>query len=145
MNQLLNNALTVETPGKIMGLVGAAMFSLAFMLAVSVSDASFTQTYSSISDPFSMENVVATIDNAAANYDKFLYANLFQPAEETYQVYADNISWVADNSGVTYALGFSEQPAKTSVGKVAGASTLRYNTESKSGGVLNLIYEAITQ
>jgi hypothetical protein len=144
MNETINNALTQETPGKVMALLGTAMFSLAFLFTVVSTDSSFSGTPLAVNDPFSIENVVATIDSAAASYDKFLYANLVQPAEETYSLYADNISWLADNSGVTYALGFSEtETVSQTTGQVAGATT--YNYKQANTGVLDVIYQVLTQ
>ncbi len=146
MNQFLHDALNVETPGKVFGLLGAAMFSLAFMVAVSMSDASFSQTYTQLSDPFSMENVVAAIDTGAANYSKFVQATMVEPAQETYAVYASNISWLAEESGVAYALGFEDSNSSNAqyAGRVAGASI--QNSEYKSeGGLMDSIYKMLIE
>ncbi len=145
MNQLINNALTQETPGKVMALLGTAMFSLAFLFAVASTDIGFNGSTTEINDPFSMQNVVSGIDSIASAYDKFLYANLVQPAEETYALYADNLAWLADNSGVTYALGFSQDSQTQPVvsGQVAGASTIKY--QAKNSGMIDLLYHTLTQ
>lgn len=147
---LITQALTDETPGKVMALVGTAMFSLAFMLSVSVSNASFTQTYEPVSDPFSMQNVVATIDNVAGSYSSFLATYLFEPAYETYAIHTQNLGWVMEESGLAYALGFessSEAPAISS-GRVAGASTsniyyYEYPVKQESAGVLDVVFSVL--
>jgi hypothetical protein len=144
MNETISNALTQESPGKVMALLGTAMFSLAFLFAVVSTDSSFSGTSVAVNDPFSIENVVATIDSAAASYDKFLYANLFQPAEETYALYSDNLAWLADNSGLTYALGFNDTKAVSqTTGQVAGATTYKY--QQSNTGLLDVIYQVLTQ
>ncbi|MBL8029848.1 MAG: hypothetical protein JNN11_01225 [Candidatus Doudnabacteria bacterium] len=146
MNQFLHDALNVETPGKVFGLLGAAMFSLAFMVAVSMSDASFSQTYTQLSDPFSMENVVAAIDNGAVNYSKFVQATIVEPAEETYAVYASNISWLAEESGMAYALGFEDSALETPsyTGRVAGAS-IQSSQYKEEGGLMDSIYKLLIE
>ena len=143
MNQIINSALTQETPGKVMGLLGAAMFSLAFMLSVSLSNASFSGMQQPLPDTFSMENVSTAVDFAAAGYSHFLAVNLFDPARQTYAIYSDNIGWVADNSGINYALGLDSQSQNKTVSleRVAGATTYRY-TDS-SGGILDGLYNAL--
>jgi hypothetical protein len=146
MNQNFNNALTQETPGKVFALLGVAMFSMAFMLGVALSDASFEKQYAALPNPFALDNVVSSIDNAAYAYSGFLQDNLFSPLAVQMDVLKDNAGFVAENSGLTYALGFSE-PAQN-VGQVAGASIQKLQTyipASEGDGVLDGLYRALIQ
>jgi hypothetical protein len=143
MNSSFNNALTQETPGKVFSLLGAAMFSMAFLLAVSVSNAGFGGTEQQLPNPFSAQNVVASIDGAANSYSNFLTANLFQPLAVQMDLLKDNAGFIADNSGLTYALGLSEPEQ----GQVAGASIKKVGgyAPEKSSGVFEGLYHALIQ
>ena len=83
-----------------MSLVGAALFSMAFLFAVTATDSSFSGTSSSISayDIFAPQKVVAVIDNGAKGYSDFLAANLFGPAQESYALAAENFAYIGDNA-----------------------------------------------
>ena len=122
----LNQALTRETQGKVMALLGSALLSLAFMLGVSLTDASLSGVQGALYDPFGPETVVAVIDSAAAGYSQFLTANFIQPLAQQYQMYGDNLAWVANESGLSGVLGFGEEAAPGATARVAGASTIRY-------------------
>ncbi len=129
----MTRLLTEETPGKVMGLLGASLFSLALMLGVSLTNASFTGTQTPLVDPFSTQNVVAVVDQASASYSKLLTVNFIQPLTQQYGLYAENIQWLSEQSGVTYALGLeglNSQVASASLKpEVAGAYT-----EKEQGG-----------
>lgn len=92
--------LTHETPGKVMGMLGTALFSMALLFAVTATDSSFKGTSVAIDsyDIFGPKNVVAVIDNSASAYSQFLAANLFNPAEQSYGLAADNLAYIGDNA-----------------------------------------------
>ena len=102
----MTNFLTEETPGKVMGLVGASLFSLALMLGVSMTDASFSGTQMALVDPFAPEKIMAVVDTAAASYSNLLTINFIQPLVADYKIYGENLSWLAEESGIAYAMGF---------------------------------------
>src|SRR5438552_13969432 len=76
-----NKNMIEETPTKVMGFLGAALVSLAFLFSVTVTNASFSGTEPGLSlpDPFGPQNVVHTLDAVANSYNNFLMANLFRP------------------------------------------------------------------
>lgn len=123
----MNKFLTEETPGKVFALLGTALFSLAFLFAVNVSEASLAKVYNPIPNPFSPQHVVQNIDNAAASYSKFVSQNLVEPAKTDYGWYFQEVAWVWDNSKgeIAYALGLDGVGKTTEhvSGQVAGAYT----------------------
>ncbi len=142
----MSEFLIKETPEKVLSLVGAALFSFAFLFAVSATDASLAGTYASIPDPFSPEKVVAVVDNVAQSYSNFLSANFIQPLAVDYKVYGENLVWLAQQSGVVKFLGLErsevslayKQPVAVLQGKVAGA--MIFAPRSNSGFSVDDIY-----
>jgi hypothetical protein len=138
-----------ETPGKILSLLGAAMFSLAFLFTVSVSEASFSGSYVSLPDPFGPESVVATIDHAAAGYSDFLYAAVLNPTEQDLNEAVDAVAWIWEESRdeVVVALGLDGVRGvyQDTTGAVAGAYTSI--ADQPQGGNLNMnsIYDMIVE
>ena len=136
------NIITQETPGKVMGLVGACMFSMLFLFAVSITNQSFTNSEFSFPNPFSPENVVAVLDSTAHSYGIFVADNFTGPlnndlASLNYNVH-ENLAFVMDNSSdqILAMTGLSDlvwqepspmaHPAFHShSGSVAGAFTMR--------------------
>jgi hypothetical protein len=132
--------MTEETPTKVMGFLGAALMSMAFLFVVTATDASFAGTKSAMPDPFAPQHVVAVIDSAANGYSGFLTAYLFQPAQSDYAYFTgsvkDDSSWVLDNTDtqIVAMAGLSDllwqeptpmaHPSPHS-GHVAGAYTMR--------------------
>lgn len=90
--------MTEETPGKVMGLLTAALASMAFLFIVSATNASFEGTLSNVPDPFSQQNVVAVLDGVSHGYSNFLDSNLLQPAQNDIAFFKYNLNWVVDNS-----------------------------------------------
>ena len=127
------NFLTEETPAKVVSLLGVALTSMAMLFVFTATNASFSGTMQSIPDPFSSTKVVAVIDNASADYSNFLAANLFQPAEQSYAMAADNVSWIGSNAkdSVVAMLGLPQPVQSVAVaqtpfhGRVAGAHIVR--------------------
>lgn len=143
-------ALIRETPEKVIGLLGAALFSMAFLLAVSASNASFERTEVSLPNPFSEQNVVAAIDNAASSYSKFAQVNFIEPLMADYKVYADNLAYAFRESGVAYALGVErlasaeDNQIQSPQAQVAGAYT--ENKPYKAGGFgIDALYSILIQ
>lgn len=128
----MTNFLTQETPAKVMSLVGSALFSLAFLFSVTVTNASFSGVSSEVNlaayDYFGPTKVVAVIDNLSSGYSKFLDANLFLPAQATYAFVADSASYVAENARYSIAMqtgwGIESQTSQ-----VAGASVSALNSQ----------------
>jgi len=132
----MNQILTQETPGKVMGLMGVALFSLAFLFAVSATDASFSGTTAPVYNPFSTENIVSVLDETAASYTQFMEKNFIQPLMADYSVYGENLSFLFKESGLAYALGVEGLTLEThaSEGQVAGAyiASPEYRAEGMS-------------
>ena len=141
MEKAISQALTVETPGKVIGLLSVALFSAGLMFAVSASNASFQGSEFALYDPFAPEKVVAAIDTVASAYSKVLSANFIQPLSAEYKIYGENLAWLLDQNGLVYALGFSQTPLDTyeELGQVAGAyEENNYSDESGSFGIDSL-------
>lgn len=140
----MNQVLTRETPGKVFSLLGVALFSLAFLFTVSSTDASFAGTKAQVYNPFSTENVVAVIDQAAASYSQFLSANFIQPLMADYSVYGENLAFAFKESGMAYAFGVEGLMDKTQAapaeGQVAGAHIV--NPEYRQEG-MSSVYSMI--
>lgn len=144
MNQFLHEALTEETPGKVMGLLGAALFSLALMLGVSMSDMSFNKMYSPIPDPFGPSSVISAFDHFSAGYSSLVNENFLQPLAQDYKVYADNLGFIAQESGLAYFFGFDEgdtTPVYASRPQVAGARIV--NEAVEVGFSVNTLYDIL--
>jgi hypothetical protein len=120
-----------ETPTKVVSLLGVALTSMALLFMVSTTDASFMGTQAPVPDPFSSDKVVAVVDYAAAGYNSFLQENLFAPAQESYALASDNISWLASNAhdGLVASLGIPQVSTEVAQvqtpGRVAGAHIVR--------------------
>jgi hypothetical protein len=93
----MTNFLTQETPGKVMALLGASLFSMAFLFAVTISNSSMDKVYNPIPDPFSAGKVVAFLDNTSKSYSDFLAVNLFNPEKQSVALAADNINYIGDS------------------------------------------------
>src|SRR3989344_7093669 len=126
----MNNVLTEETPGKVLGLLALALFATGLMFSVSLTEASFSGTQVALPDPFSPEKVMAAIDTAAAGYSNFLSANFLQPLAASYRVYGDNLAWLSEQTGLTAFVTGSNGSSEVAVegpnffyGEVAGATT----------------------
>ncbi len=68
--------MTQETPAKIFSLLGAAMFSMFLLFAVSATNASFDRTETALPDMFNPSSVMAVLDSISNSYSKFAQANL---------------------------------------------------------------------
>lgn len=86
--------LIQETPGKVLGFTGAALFSMALLFSVSASNASFGGVEHSLPDPFAPQKVVSAIDSAAAGYSQALLSFL-EPARGAVALHLEQINWVA--------------------------------------------------
>ncbi len=146
----MNNFLVEETPGKVVGLLGATLFSLAFLFAVTASDASFMGTKTHVADPFSPAKVMAVLDGVSNSYSNFLDTNLFQPSKNDFAMVSDNVTWLAMNAsdGMKNSLGVQD-PVVPQVmpvaGRVAGASVTRAQETSGPFHMLDNIYTLLTQ
>ncbi len=131
--------LIEETPGKVMGLLGAALFSMAFLFAVSVSGAQLSGNVEvALPDPFASSKIVAAIDNLAASYANGLMA-FTGPAREAFVAHTEAVEWVmAEASGpIVVALGLESlaNPYAQDSAQVAGAFTSKpANNLKVSGG-----------
>jgi hypothetical protein len=95
----MNSFLNQETPGKVMALVGTALFSMAFLFSVTVTEASFSGSSVALQENiFQPTTVVAVVDSFTSSYAKFLTANLFAPLSETYAFAADTVNYISDNA-----------------------------------------------
>ncbi|MDE2311477.1 MAG: hypothetical protein KGJ93_00100 [Patescibacteria group bacterium] len=80
----METLLTTESPGKVIGLLGAAMCSLVFLLAVTLSDASFSGQQQVLPDPFGPQQVMAVLDQASNSYSKLADAYFINPLMNSY-------------------------------------------------------------
>jgi len=108
--------MTEETPAKVMGLLGVSLFSMAFLFAISLTNASFQGTETALPSPFSPDKVVAILnhdpfgpehilpglDKVASAYSNFVHQNVTGPAQESFAFmdynFQQNYAWVMDNS-----------------------------------------------
>ncbi len=131
----MQKMMTHETPGKVVGLLGAAMLSLAFLFTVTVTDADFGGTASALPDVLSPATVVSAFDSAASQYARAVDTYLVLPAQADYALVSDNVAWIGDNAmdGIAAAFGVpvpnndvQDQFAFTShhAAQVAGARTV---------------------
>ena len=143
-----------ETPAKVMGLLGVSLFSLAFLFAVSLTNASFRGTETQLPSPFSPDKVVALLnhdpfgpehvmpglDKVASSYSNFVHQNVTGPAQESFAFmdysFQQNYAWVMDNSDtqIVALAGLQSlvtQPptpmAHPAPGSVAGAFSMRFS------------------
>src|SRR3989344_3959818 len=93
----MENFLVDDTPEKIVGFTTAALFSMAFLFSVSVSNASFERAEYSLPDPFAPANVVSVIDRAAASYSNALM-EFVEPTRQAFSVHMEQISWIGDEA-----------------------------------------------
>ena len=131
----MTQAMTQETPGKVLSLLGVAVASLAFLFMVNVSDASFSGTVSPVADPFAPAKVMAMVDTAANSYARLLNP-IIVPGEQDYALAADNIEWLTSNAqdGLVAMLGINDSSAYQSAApQVAGAVTTQPYQEKSKG------------
>lgn len=141
----INSALTNETPGKVLGLLGLSLFTMAFMFSVSITEASFAGTRNPLPEPISSAKAMAVIDNAAASYSQFLTVNFIEPVSEDYKIYGENLSFAFKESGLAYALGVENLlygSSSSEEGQVAGANIV--NPEyAQSGSGIDRLYSML--
>jgi hypothetical protein len=143
------NFLTQETPGKVFGLLGTAFASMFFLLAVTVSNASFEKMEYPLPDVFAPSQVVALLDSSASGYSEFVFTNLVNPAEQDYALFADNISYIGQEVGpvllkVAGLQGLSNtKVAQAGQGQVAGSSdsVIYSKYYPSSDGVFSIFYK----
>lgn len=136
----MTQAMTKETPAKVVSLLGVALACMMFLLAVSYSDASFQAVQNPIPNPFGPDKVMAMLDNTAAGYSNFVSVNLTQPLKAEFAFYSDNVNWIVDNSRepILSFLGLdnlAKASNLTPAGQVAGAYTPNITYQSSSWGI----------
>lgn len=117
--------LTEETPGKVMALLGSALFSLAFLFAVNVSGANLQgNVETALPDPFAPQKIVQGIDNFSAWYAGGLMA-FAEPALEAVRAHTEAIAWAIDEASVPLVrvLGLESLVEYQNQPQVAGIST----------------------
>ncbi len=140
----MTQAMTQETPLKVLLLTGTALFSLAFMFAVSATDASFSGTRQALPDPFASASVVAAVDQAAAGYSQFLTANFIEPVASQYSVYADNIAWISQEVSSPHAAqGLAAVPVNAAEGQVAGDFVNKADQADNVGFGIDQLYSLL--
>ena len=137
---ILSTIMTQETPAKVFSLLGAALVSLSFMFAVTVSNASFTQVYNPVPDIFAPAKVMTVLDKASNSYSNFVYAQFIRPEAPGFAMAADNLAFIGQEAGpqLSSLLGLKAQNAYAYRPEVAGASTQvivsKYYPASSGGG-----------
>jgi hypothetical protein len=135
---LVSQFLNHESPAKVFSLMGTALFSMAFCLMVSVTNASFEGTREAIPEPFSEQNVISFLDNTASSYSKFVDFALLKPMNEDLAFYKDVVNWAVENDtdvAIVNALGLEslaqvDAGGVVKSGKVAGAFVSNSNQPS---------------
>jgi hypothetical protein len=134
--------MTQETPAKVLSLLGISLVSMAFMFAVTISNASFTQVYNPVPDIFGPSKVVAALDNVSNSYSNFVYAQFVRPEAPEYAMAADNLAFIGQNAGsqISNFLGLGQQNVYADRPEVAGESTeiVTSNLYPSSGGGMGL-------
>jgi hypothetical protein len=110
--------LTEETPAKVVGLLGASLFSLVLLLGVSSTNASFQGTEVPFpdpanpanvmamlqNDPFGPDNVVAFLDNVSSSYANAVHVAVTGPTHESFaymnQTVSDDAAWIRNETDV---------------------------------------------
>lgn len=157
----MNNFLTQESPGKVMGLLGVALSSMFFLFMVTVGQVSLQQSHSPLPDPFNPGKVMAMLDGVSNRYAYFLGADLLTPAQNdfgkpiqtAYNYYSDGFSYIMDEAspgilkytGLAYlAQTPSQLPATPAV---AGDSTTIVQStdypQSAGGFSIDTLYPAL--
>lgn len=137
----INSALTNETPGKVLSLLGLSLFTIAFMFSVSITEASFAGTNQPLPEPISSAKAMSVVDHVAASYSNFLTVNFIAPVSADYQLYGENISFAFKESGLAYALGVENLvygESSHTQGQVAGASIVNPEYTQAGAGVERL-------
>lgn len=139
----MENFLVEDTPAKVLGFSFAAIFSMAFLFAVSASNASFQGSEYSLPNPFAPGKVVSVIDRAAASYSGVL-ADFTQPARAALAVHVQEMKWIMDEAAepLASALGLEGPavPSKEAPSKVAGAFTIAGSSDAFS---VDTLYEML--
>jgi hypothetical protein len=136
--------MTHETPEKVLSLLGAALVSMAFLFAVTVSNASFTQVYNPPPDIFGPAKVMAVLDSVSNSYSNFVYAQFVRPEAPEYAMAWDNLAFVGQGAGSQIAGALGLGNVGSPVSQVAGASTVdvisKYYPSSGGGpGMFSLL------
>lgn len=126
----MTKMMTEETPVKVLSLLGAAVVSMFFMAAVSVSGVTWSgNSGAAIADPFSPNNVMAFVDQAAWVYSDAVDAFLVNPAVSDFAFIPENLGWIAENAELALAVAVGLQDPLPQVsapqrvqGQVAGAT-----------------------
>ncbi len=117
--------LIKETPSKVMGLLGTALFSMAFLFAVSLSGAQLSGTLeASLPDPFAPEKVMAVVDSFAAGYSGVVMG-FAEPARQAVAEHTEAIAWAIEEASVPLVrvLGLESLVEYNNQPQVAGLST----------------------
>jgi len=126
----MDKFLVQDTPAKVMGLLGASLFSMALLFSVSASNASFEGMEYSLPDPFAPAKVVSVIDSVAASYSSAL-TSFIAPAREAVAIHTAEIGWIYEQAAapVSQALGLNSEPQA----RVAGAFTQNQSSFTVGG------------
>ena len=128
--------MTQETPGKVMALLGASLFSMLFLFGVSATNASFSQTETTLPDVFNPAPVMAVLDSVSNSYSNFAAENLIQPAQQSYAIGQYNLAYIMDEAGPTILAisGFDSLVNQEPTPQVAGAYTQSNEPHAASTG-----------
>jgi hypothetical protein len=155
----MTQAMTQETTGKVMTLLGAAMLSMAFLFSVSYTNASFEKTEIAMPSPFEPATLLSAVDNASKSYSDFMYAYVIDSVKQDYALAGENLAWLSDNakSGMLAMVGIQEQPeiSQTQLAFAAGSPVVAgaYTSmteemsaqQPKTGGVIQALYSILIQ
>lgn len=140
----MQQMMTEETPGKVLGCTAVALFSMALLFSVSLTNANFHSSEVAFPDPFAPGKVISLIDQAAASYSKAVM-DFSVPAREAFAIHKEGMQWImAEASGpMVNILGlqsFASASQPQNVPKVAGAYT---NQESFEVFSVDSLYKVL--
>lgn len=132
----MQELLTEETPGKVMGLVGAALFSMAFLFGVSMSNASFQGAEFSLANPFAPEKVVSVVDTAVQSYANAL-TGFVEPARQAVALHVSEIQWIASEASpqLAKAMGTGSRPKAQVAGAFKQAGEVSFKVSGRQSAV----------
>ncbi|HVY67999.1 MAG TPA: hypothetical protein VHA30_03860 [Patescibacteria group bacterium] len=121
--------MTQETPAKVFSLLGVALSSLFFLFAVTVTNASFSQTEKPFPATFNPDRVMAFLDQTSNSYARFFHEDFVAPGVQSYAIMQDNVNYVIDEASpsILHYTGLSSladvsNSVPTAMPQVAGAS-----------------------
>ncbi|MBI3231640.1 MAG: hypothetical protein HYZ51_00985 [Candidatus Doudnabacteria bacterium] len=132
----MQELLTEETPGKVMGLVGVALFSMAILFGVSMSNASFQGAEYALPNPFAPQKVVSVVDTGVQSYANAL-AGFLEPARQAIALHVSEMQWIVSEASpsIARAMGAGSHPKAQVAGAFTKASKVSFKVSGPTGSL----------